>query len=183
MVKDITPGPDTLVPGQLVAYGGKLFFGGDDGTNGEELWVSDGTEGGTYMVKDIHPSESSRPQRFRESGGKLFFQATDDSTGAELWVIEVIDGTPQEPEMVKDINPEGPSSSPTILTDVNGTLFFVANDGQKGVELWKSDGTESGTDIVKDIMPDDGHSHPRDLVNLNDVLIFTAIDETNGRAL
>lgn len=183
MVKDIAPGgAETLVPGQLVAYGGKLFFAGDDGTNGEELWVSDGTEAGTYMVKDIHPSESSRPQRFRESDGKLFFQATDGTNGAELWVVEVIGGTPQQPEMVKDINPDG-ASSPTILTDVNGTLFFVANDGTKGVELWKSDGTESGTDIVKDIMPDDGHSHPRDLVNLNDVLIFTAIDETNGRAL
>ena len=31
------------------------------------------------------------------------------------------------------------------------TLFFAANDGIHGQELWKSDGTRSGTVLVKDI--------------------------------
>jgi hypothetical protein len=31
------------------------------------------------------------------------------------------------------------------LTNVDGTLFFVAFDGSGGFELWKSDGTETGT--------------------------------------
>jgi hypothetical protein len=43
--------------------------------------------------------------------------------------------------MVKDIHP-GPgnalnTSPETYLTNVNGTLFFAANDGTKGPELWK----------------------------------------------
>ena len=41
--------------------------------------------------------------------------------------------------------------SPTYLTNVNGTLFFTADDGTNGTELWKSDGTEAGTVMVKDI--------------------------------
>jgi ELWxxDGT repeat protein len=34
---------------------------------------------------------------------------------------------------------------------MNGTLFFTANDGVNGYELWKSDGTSSGTVLVKDV--------------------------------
>jgi ELWxxDGT repeat protein len=34
-----------------------------------------------------------------------------------------------------------------------GELFFVANDGVHGTELWQSDGTEEGTVLVADISP------------------------------
>lgn len=48
--------------------------------------------------------------------------------------------------MVKDINPNGQHSSPTELTDVNGTLFFTAfTDRTTNSSLWKSDGTNAGT--------------------------------------
>ena len=37
------------------------------------------------------------------------------------------------------------------LVNVNGSLFFGADDGATGYELWKSDGTSAGTVRVKDI--------------------------------
>jgi len=54
--------------------------------------------------------------------------------------------------MVKDIYPGITSSSPNYLTEVNGELYFVANDGKNGAELWKSDGTAAGTVMLKDII-------------------------------
>jgi ELWxxDGT repeat protein len=37
---------------------GRLFFSALDGTNGRELWTSDGTDAGTVMVKDIRAGSS-----------------------------------------------------------------------------------------------------------------------------
>src|SRR5262249_47209633 len=53
-------------------------------------------------------------------------------------------------------------SNPSDLTAIGSTLFFTANDGTTGRELWKSDGTAAGTMLVKDIhprssRPDAGH--------------------------
>ena len=59
---------------------------------------------------------------------------------------------PVVPELVKDIDPNG-GSNPTHLTSVGDKLFFKADDGITGDELWVSDGTAAGTNLVKDINP------------------------------
>mgnify|MGYP003687910505 CR=1 FL=1 len=66
MVKDIYSGSDTASPlDQLTAVGNTLYFSGTDGTNGYELWKSDGTASGTVMVKDINSgSGDSNPYQF-----------------------------------------------------------------------------------------------------------------------
>jgi ELWxxDGT repeat protein len=69
------------------------------------------------------------------------------------------------------------------MTNVNETLFFEANDGASGRELWKSDGTEAGTVRVKDILPGSDGSVPGSLTNVNGTLFFRADDGTSGREL
>lgn len=71
-------------------------------------------------------------------------------------------GAANQPSLVKDINPHG-SSNPSELTRVGSTLFFAANDGVHGYELWKSDGTAAGTKMVKNIRPYGKSSWPMDL--------------------
>ena len=90
--------------------------------------------------------------------------------------------TPMEPYLVKDINTVTEPSDPERLTDVNGTLFFAADDGIHGVELWKSDGTPGGTMMVRDIHPT-GSANPNYLVNVNGTLYFSASDDTHGNEL
>ena len=84
-------------------------------------------------------------------------------------------GAAGSPKLVKNINPTG-SSFPTSLTQVGSTLFFAANDGVHGTELWKSDGTAAGTKMVKDIRSGAKSSDPEYLVNVNGKVFFTAND-------
>ena len=100
-----------------------------------------------------------------------------------LLVVAAPVGADPEPFLVKDINPGGSSSQPHNLTNVNGTLFFGANDGTNGFELWKSDGTAAGTVLVKDIFPGAFGSVPQFLTAVNGTLFFAARDGTNGREL
>ena len=55
MVKDINPGSTGSYPANLTAWAAPLYFTANDGTNGNELWKSDGTAAGTVLVKDINP--------------------------------------------------------------------------------------------------------------------------------
>src|SRR5262245_24200869 len=78
------------------------------------------------------------------------------------------------PQLVKDIGVIGLGSDPGNLTNVNGTLFFRANDDQ----LWKSDGTAGGTVLVKDIQPGNSGYYIQlaSLTNVNGTLFFGATD-------
>lgn len=90
---------------------------------------------------------------------------------------------PLEPFLVRDIQPGADGSGPLALINVNGTLFFWADDGIHGTELWKSDGTEAGTVLVRDINPGAGNSGPSFLTNVNGTLFFEAYDGTHGEEL
>ena len=82
--------------------------------------------------------------------------------------------------MVKDINSGSANGAPSGLTAVGNTLFFRADDGTNGNELWKSDGTASGTVMVKDIYSGISSSSPHHLTTFGNTLYFAANDGTNG---
>ncbi|MFQ5514999.1 MAG: ELWxxDGT repeat protein [Myxococcota bacterium] len=63
---------------------------------------------------------------------------------------------------------------PGNLTNVGGILFFNANDGTIGIELWKSDGTEAGTVLVKDTLPGAVVTTFFWFTNVNGTLFFAA---------
>src|SRR5262249_34182844 len=65
-------------------------------------------------------------------------------------------------------------------------LFFSADDGISGRELWKSDGTVDGTVLVKDIRPGSSSygyaygSNPQHLTAVDGTLFFAANDGVHG---
>ncbi len=184
LVKDINPGSaDGLQNGKdsLVAVGNVVFFAADDGISGKELWRSDGTEAGTYLVKDIQPgSVGSGPTRIISFGDKILFFANDGIHGDELWVS---DGTEAGTMLVKDINPGAEHAirrSSSKFRDqivMNGMLFFSADYGTSFGQLWRSDGTEQGTEFVSNVCPTCIANIKRagQFTVLNDILYFVGI--------
>jgi hypothetical protein len=47
--------------------------------------------------------------------------------------------------LVKDLIPGLDGSDPRALTDVNGSLYFIADDQEAGTQVWRTDGTSAGT--------------------------------------
>lgn len=212
MVKDFGPDGSSLtsVFGEMADVSGILYFTLNSherstprigsGYIETELWKTDGTEKGTVLVKDINLGDSSYPRDLTNVNGTLFFTANDGIHGRELWKSN---GSQTGTVMVRDINTKPgslkgtadsvPGTTSTLttegtpapsLTNVNGMLYFVADDGFHGFELWKSDGTAAGTIMVKDIKPFGNFgSDPKDLTNVNGVLFFTADDGPHGREL
>ncbi len=112
---------------------------------------------------------------------------TDNDGAATFDTLEVtVENVPapgSDAELLLDINTDPGASTPAEFLEVNGTLFFEADDGTSGKELWKTDGTAAGTVLVKDINPGAGDSDPHHLTNVNGMLFFRAGDGTNGREL
>jgi ELWxxDGT repeat protein len=161
-----------LNPLLLTSVNGKVFFEGTNGVD-EGLWTSDGTAAGTVQLT----GGFDRATFLTGVNGTLFF-GTQGPGGEGLWKS---DGTVAGTVLLKEFShPKPYNAYLTDGTDVNGTLFFAANDGVNGTELWKSDGTTAGTVMVKDINPGSAGSNPYDLTNVNDTLFFSASDSPGG---
>lgn len=160
--------------GDMIKFGDKFLFQADTETEGDELWVTDGTVEGTNLLKDINPgSANSRAQEFAVFGGKVIFQADDGSAGSELWIT---DGTEEGTVMVKDIRPGSNTSNPRDFTVINNKCYFVAFDGSTARELFVTDGTEEGTQQVIDLDPEsDGVLQIRFV--FNDLMVIYGTDD------
>ncbi len=153
------PGTESMtIWSRLTAkLGSKLVLWADDGVHGSEPWSADLDTSTAALLRDLGgPTGSSDPWELVVAGTAAFFTTAPlPSIGGELWRT---DGTPAGTTLVKDIYPGGSvhrakSSYPRFLTDVAGTLLFVADDPAHGPALWRSDGTADGTILVKDFMP------------------------------
>ena len=166
-VADINFGPADSTPAfsTYASIGGVLYFVADDGIHGCELWRSDGSDAGTRMVKDVSATAMCfeqlmlgdiswrvylGPFSLTDVGGALFFIA--DHT---LWKSDGTEaGTVALHNFYRSCNGfELFSCPPSCLTNVDGTLYFQAEQSEIGRELWRSDGTDAGTLLVKDINP------------------------------
>jgi ELWxxDGT repeat protein len=172
MVKNLSPGFN------MINIDSTLFFEASTSGYGSELWKSDGTADGTVMVRDINPPPygGSNPSNFTNVDSLLYFTANHYMTGIELWKSNGTWNGSVGTDLVKDIYP-GPSvgstgnGNPSWLTNVSGTLFFSADDGTHGRELWKR---TNSTYMVKDITPGAAGSEINAFRALNGKLVFEA---------
>ncbi|HLW31794.1 MAG TPA: ELWxxDGT repeat protein [Aequorivita sp.] len=156
-IKNINPeDPFALDNNRLVFVDDILFFLASDGQHGQELWRSDGTEIGTYMVKDINSVTGSSIDNMINYEGKLVFSANDNINGKELWIS---DGEESGTYMLKDINPGAGSSNISDIFEFNEKIYFTAENGTQGREIWMSDGTPAGTEMLLDLNPNGNGVH------------------------
>ena len=172
---------------EKLSFESKLLFTTID-TDGCELWISDGTIAGTEQIVDINSAGDSAPafnSGLFSALGKVWFDADDGNSGRELWLS---DGTTLGTKMVADINVGASGSQPALSGGMaihEGKVWFNADDGVNGRELWSSDGTPEGTKMMADICAGSCSSSAgvSGLIAFNGSLWFSADDGTNGTEL
>jgi ELWxxDGT repeat protein len=105
---------------------GRVYFCAQGLSHNVGPWSTDGTPGGTSLVKDIHPNYGSFPKELTVFRGRLWFVAEDPLHGARLWSTE---GTGQGTVMLADA-PGAPLpgySDVSTLTVAGDTPYFVAD--------------------------------------------------------
>lgn len=192
LVKDIVAGPvssNSEDEYEMVTNGSYILFRATTVADGQELWKTDGTPGGTALLKNINAgADSSSPHYFFALGSNVLFMAKSAGIGEELWKT---DGTTAGTILVKDIYTGPPSCTSIELFPgfgfpvfqgfhvFNNKLYFRAYNGISVGQLWATDGTTAGTVLIKDIVP--GNLAPPSIavanaVNLPNKFMFSVSD-------
>ena len=131
------------------------------------LWPAVAAGQGAVLVADLNrsggPGFSPQPDSLVAVGSTLFFVQDDGGHGRELWRS---DGTTSGTVLVRDVRPGVESSvapGSGVLVAAGSHVYFVADDGEHGAELWTSDGSEAGTRLVADLTPGAAGTAPQSL--------------------
>lgn len=181
LVKDINPGTNGSFPCRITAFGKKLVFAADDGTNGTELWSMDSS--GTNIAFNINPASASgfayNVNRPMPSVGKfVYFPANNGTSGTELYRW---DGT-NPPALASEIAAGATGSGIDEVIALNGKIYFDANDGTYGEELWVYDTMTNTSARLTDVYTS-GSSSITDITVFNNKLYFSAFNTTTGSEL
>ena len=240
MLRDLSPGQDGNQPAGTfptwsVASDEVLYFSASGGSTGRELYRSDGTADGTFLLRDIKEGNfGSDPFPRTIMDSQLLFDATGTERGT--WITDGTpagtqpfeaseEGYPWSPEQVTSLvdavyvnvgdqngflssfdlgngqrvlgfddgtpaglqpiaGPDGEYSSQ--LTEYEflswqDQVFYAADDGLNGPELWTTDGTFAGTQMLKNIAnPRTLGSDPRHLAEIDGLVYAIARGSTRN---
>ncbi|RKH27990.1 hypothetical protein D7Y13_17895 [Corallococcus praedator] len=164
--------------GAMVAVGSRLFFLQNNDEPEWGLHVTDGTVAGTRKLREF----PAKPHDLVAFGGRLYFASgpgaydPPDYQGDELWRS---DGTTEGTKLVRDLRPGAQGSEPRELTVFQNRLFFTADNGVHGRELWRSDGFS--TVMASDLEPGAVGAAPEGLAGHGTRLFFSANTTGRGR--
>lgn len=182
LVKDVNPESTEggSMPGLFASLAqGVSLFRAHSSESGAELWRSDGTESGTFLLLDACPGPCSGWfSPVASAGSRTFFLVTNPETGgSDLWVTA---GSPADTvQLATGLLPAHEHRQRAVWVPRLRLLFFVADDDARGFELWRSDGTPAGTYRLSDL----GGLGPVELTAFQERLFFVAESGTEGPAL
>ncbi|AFY49868.1 putative pre-peptidase [Nostoc sp. PCC 7524] len=132
------------------------------------------TSNGTQIAISNQPGNANESINTTLDAGTYFIRVYTTGLANTFYDLDIT-ATPQA-KLVQNINPTG-SSNPANLTALGSLVYFTANDGVNGVQLWRSDGNTATS------LSNISSFNPNNLVVFNNRLYFTASDSTFGREL
>lgn len=137
------------------------------------------------FVADFTPGAAGSDIRATvDFNGMVLVNVYASPTGSDLWkVVRRQDGRGGEPRWDAVLLHRFAEFPLTFQATLGRSIYFTADDGEHGLELWKTDGTAEGTRLVEDIAPGSSPSYPGGFIEVGGVLYFSADDGVHGREL
>jgi ELWxxDGT repeat protein len=177
-ILNMDQGVQTIEANSMVALNDKLYFVALDDAHGKEIWMSDGTESGTQLVRDINPgSGDSNAKPLFILNNQSFWTAFDPLWGLELWSTES-SGTTMS--LHADINTNTNSSDLGGFEVYGNVTLFPADNGTTGVGVWRHFPDQNTVSII-----DSGPflTVPALFTRLGEKVVFQATDSLHGNEL
>jgi len=161
LIHDIFPGQASSSPGYFCRYGNRAYFVAEHPSEGRILYQSEGSPGGTHPVNLLDdnnapfviPALELVPlERGLVLSTYVPFDRASRPDDIELGFLTRDDRGELNTFTVHELRRGAYGSSPRHLTRVEEQVFFTADDGIHGEELWITDGTAEGTHLVRDIL-------------------------------
>lgn len=156
LVKDTWPGPpsginNTIWTPDFRVFNGVLFFPAFAPNVGQELWRSDGTEAGTFMVQDrALGANHFTPDQLTAMGDHIYLTGTVPGQGRGLFRMAISTGMPELEAIPSGLrvapNPSnGPITFQLLGAQATGTVQWRVHDltgrlVHEGSEQWGGEG-------------------------------------------
>lgn len=180
-VATLEDGPIFL--GLLTPGDGHVFYLKQTFSDPDQIWRRSPAGVVTLMTPPSDPQPGIGGQLVPTEEGAIFFSGYETTSGGEPWWGGG-DGSPAR--LLADVRP-GPDGSLSddsrlfVSARAGNRVYFTADDGVHGVELWVTDGTPAGTLLVADLNPGAASSEPLQLAAAGGALFFVAEDGGHGR--
>ena len=169
---DINPTTDNADVSDLVAFNTDLYFVANDGVNGEAIWKADTVAGTAQLYADVSPTSTDKISKltvFSTFTERIVFYNNSLGTEGGVYITNGVNPVTQ----LSDRRPVVLDEEGTMFVVVDNFIYFVADDGSNGNELWKTDGFGQAT-MVEDLIPGAVSSDPYDLTAFEGNLYFSA---------
>jgi ELWxxDGT repeat protein len=170
------------IPRPFGTAGGRALFI----TRSGQLWASDGTAGGTRLIRDVAPLAGQSKdgnlgvQALKVAGERLFFLEESAPHSYRLWATDgTAEGTVQLGIGLRLRDPKNYPGDSSWIEPLQ-LLFFTANDAAHGTEPWVTDGTPAGTHLLRDMRPGPESSGPNNYASIGSRVVFQAFTKPGG---
>ncbi|MBN1853604.1 MAG: hypothetical protein JW829_12805, partial [Pirellulales bacterium] len=157
-------------PRQFTQLGDSNYFIASHWETGNELYRLPSPLGEPELVADLQPGTASSSLNIGGAvNDRVIFSTAIN--GMEIWSVE--EG--QAPVLLHEF--EGGSVYEGKALTYGSELYFQADDGMTGIELWKTDGTPGSVTQVADLRTGPSDGYPAGITIIDGAFYFSGRDE------